>query len=152
MQSDFVLHCTSFALSVSIPQSYGKWEPDCSNCSTSCIFWGVPTTGASFLNVEIYLLLLFGKCLLHMCRHKNIYNQGVKSYVLFSKNLLGLQKCRQHLKVRNFALFMYGKMHLPSHQNHSLWYTHLTTWDQYTVFFLSFLRDHHVEWLQSDGF
>ena len=110
MESDFALPCNNSPLSVSIPQSYGKWEPDCSNCSTSCIFWGVPTTGASFLHVEIYLLLLFGKCLLHMCRHKNIYNLGVKSYVLFSKNLLGLQKCRQHLKVRNFALFMYGKM------------------------------------------
>ena len=97
-------------LSVSIPKSYGKRGDEHSNCSISCIFWGMSIISASVSNVEICLLLLFGKCLLHMCRHKNIYNLGVKSYVLFSKNLLGLQKCRQHLKVRNFALFMYGKM------------------------------------------
>ena len=67
-------------VSVSIPQSYGKSGEDCSNCSISCIFWGMSTIGSSVLNVEIcLLLLLFGKCLLQMCRHKIIYNLGVES-------------------------------------------------------------------------
>ena len=46
-----------------------------------------------------------------MCKHKNIYNLGIESYVFFSKNVLGFQKCRQHLKVRNSVLFMYGNLH-----------------------------------------
>ena len=86
MESDFVLPCNNSPLSVSIPQSYGKRGDDCSNCSISCIFWGVPTIGASVPNVEIcLLLLLFGKCLLHMCRHKNIYNLGVVRYVFSAR-------------------------------------------------------------------
>ena len=78
MESDFVLPCNNSPLSVSIPQSYGKRGDDCSNYSISYIFGGVSTIGASVLNVEICLLLFFGKCLLHMCRHKNIYNIGMR--------------------------------------------------------------------------
>ena len=47
--------------------------------SISYIFGGMSTIGASVPNVELCLLLFFGKCLLHMCRHKNIYNIGVES-------------------------------------------------------------------------
>ena len=61
---------------------------------------------ASVLNVEIYLLLLFGKSLLHMCRHKNIYNLVVESYVLFSKNLLGFQTQEAASKVKEFSTFL----------------------------------------------
>ena len=144
MESDFVLPCNNSPLSVSIPQSYGKWEPDCSNCSTSCIVWGVPTTGASFLNVEIYLLWLFGKCLLHMCRHKNIYNLGVESYVLFSKNPLGFQNQEAAPKVKEFSTSLcVGRC--TSHLTAIIPFdTHLTIWGQYPVFsFQTFLRDHH---------
>ena len=118
----------------------------------------------------------FGKCLLHMYRHKNVYNLGVESYVLFSKNLLVLQKCRQHLKVRNLAFFMSGKMQESSRWNHPLWYTphhlepvscppsqvssgiivgsgcSLMAAKEQVFSFPSFFRAHQEKWLQPDGF
>ena len=152
MESDFVLPCNNSPVSVSIPQSYGKRGDDCSNCSTSCILWGVPTTGASILNVEICLLLFFGKSLLHMYRHKNIYNPGVESYVLFSKNFLRFQNQEAASKVKEFGTFLcVGRC--TSHLTEIIPFdTHLTTWDQHPVLsFLTFIRDHCGEWLQSDG-
>ena len=50
-------------LSVSIPKSYGKRGDEHSNCSISCIFWGMSIISASVSNVEICLLLFFVKCL-----------------------------------------------------------------------------------------
>ena len=41
-----------------------------------------------------------------MCRHKNIYNLGVDSYVLFSKNFLGLQNQEAASKVKEFSTFL----------------------------------------------
>ena len=52
METDFVLPCNNSPVSVSIPQSYGKRDDDCSNFSMSYIFWGVPTTGASVPKVS----------------------------------------------------------------------------------------------------
>ena len=107
MESDFVLPCDNSPLSVSIPQFYGKGGDDCPNCFISFIFGGVSTIGTSVPNVEICLpLLFFGKCLLHICRHKNIYNLSVESYVLFRKNLLGLQTEEAASKVKEFSTFL----------------------------------------------
>ena len=54
---------------------------------------------ASVPNVEIFLLLFhFGKCLLYNCRLKNIHNLKVEIFVDFKPR-------RQHLKLRNLALF-----------------------------------------------
>ena len=153
MESDFVLPCNNSPVSVSIPQSYWQKGYDYSNCSTSCIFWGVSTTGARIPNVDICLLLLFfGKCLFHMCRHKNIYNLGVDCSVLLSKNLLQFQNKKATSKVKEFSTFpCMGRR--TSHLTEIIPFdTHLTTWDQYPVFsFSSFLRDCRGECLQSDG-
>ena len=78
-------------------------------------------------------MLLFGKSLLHMCRHKNIYNLGVESYVLFSKNLLGFQNQEAASKVKEFSTFLcVGRC-----TNHLTviipFDTHLTIWSQYPV-------------------
>ena len=143
---------------VTIPHSqcpfhnHGKRGDECSNCSTSCIFWGGPATGDSVLNVESCLLLFFGKSVLHMCRHKNIYNLVVESYVLFSKDLLGFQNQEAASKIKEFSTFLCGGR-FTSHLTVIIPFdTHLTTWDQYPVFsFLSFLRDHSGEWLRPDG-
>ena len=151
MESDLVLPCNNSPVSASIPQSYGKMGDECSNCSTSCIFWGVLTTGASVLNVQICLLLFFGKSLLHMYRHNNIIIQVLR-LVLFSTNLLGLQNQGAASKVKEFSTFLcVGRC--TSHLTKIIPFdTHLTTWDQHPVFsFLSFLRDHSGEWLQPDG-
>ena len=68
------------------------------------------TIGASVPNVEICLLLFpFGKCLLCTCRLKNIHNLKVESYVLFSKNFLGLQTQEAASQVKEFHA-TYGKI------------------------------------------
>ena len=173
MDSDLVLPCKNSPVSASIPQSYGKRGDECSNCSTSCIFWGVPTTGASVLNVEICLLLFFGKSLLHMYRHNNIIIQVLR-LVLFSTNLLGLQNQGAASKVKEFSTFLCmrrvtslksfpficispsgaGILYSPS------WVSSGLTVEsgcslmaaRLQVFSLrSFLRAHCEEWLQSDG-
>ena len=41
-----------------------------------------------------------------MCIHKNIYNLGVDSYVLFSKNFLGFQNQEAASKVKEFSTFL----------------------------------------------
>ena len=105
MESDFVLPCNNSPLSVSIPQSYGKGGDDYSNCSISCIFWGVSTIGASVLNVEVcLLLLLFGNCLLHTCRHKNIYNLGVE-IKFFQQESFRISKMQAASKGKEFSTF-----------------------------------------------
>ena len=150
MESDFVLPCNNSPVSASIPQSYGKKGDEYSNCSTSCTFWGMPTTGASVLNVQIFLLLFLRKSLLYMHRHNNIIIQVLR-LVLFSSNLLGLQNQWAASKVKEFStLLCVGRCN--SHLTEIISFvTHLTTWDQHPVFsFLSFLRDHSGEWLQAD--
>lgn len=68
------------------------------------------TIGASAPNVEICLLLFpFGKYLLCTWRLKNIHNLKVESYVLFSKNFLGLQTQEAASQVKEFCA-TYGKI------------------------------------------
>ena len=81
------------------------------------------------------LVPVFRKSLLHMFRHKNIYNIGVDSYVLFSKNLLGIQTQKAASKVKEFSTFL-CMQRCTSHLTEIVPFdAHLTTWDQYPVFF-----------------
>ena len=52
-----------------------------------------------------FFLFLFGKCLLYICRLKNIYNLKIESYVLFSRNFEDFKPGRQQLKLTNLLLF-----------------------------------------------
>ena len=52
-----------------------------------------------------FFLFLFGKCLLYICRLKNIYNLIVESYVSFSRNFEDFKPGRQQLKLTNLPLF-----------------------------------------------
>ena len=52
-----------------------------------------------------FFLFLFGKCLLYICRLRNICNLKVESYVLFSRNFEDFMPGRQQLKLTNLPLF-----------------------------------------------
>ena len=101
-------------------------------------------------SVPVFRMLTFVFCcsleIVYLCRHKNIYNLSVESYVLFRENLLGLQTQEAASKVNELSTFVFMercKSHfteiIPSD-------THLTIWDQHPAFsFLNFLRVHHGE-------
>ena len=80
---------------------------------------GETLPSASVPNVEIFLLLFhFGKCLLYNCRLKNIHNLKVEIFVDFKPR-------RQHLKLRNLALFRVREDLVGPHRNHAF-YFHLS--------------------------
>ena len=106
MESELVLPCYNFPLSVSIPQSCGKRGDNYSNCFVRWIFLGGSTIGASVPNVEIcFFCSSLESVYFTSVDLKTTHDLKVETYVLFSGNFEDFKTRRQHLKLRNLALF-----------------------------------------------